>query len=374
MVFYRGAFADDWEGDYSILVFYNIAEHVFAGDIPYRDFTFEYPPIALPVFLLPRLFTSNSLHYQVPFAIEMLIFDLIGLLVIADLSRRLGRSPRIAILTYTIVAAAGGPLITERFDVAPAVLVLCAIYAFIRRWHATAWILLCIAIMLKTYPIVIAPLFAMYFVKRKEFNPLVKGIMAFGITLAIIVIPCLCLDVGGFIDSYTYHFDRGLQIESTYASVILLGSDFGLLDGEMRFDYGAWHMDTPLSDSLSHASFFIMLLVLAIVYALYTRHKKSMNNIEEDTLLINYAVLAVLAFMLTSKVLSPQYIIWIYPLIPAVAGQWRIACIMLFVNIGVLTYYIYPENYGDLLVRKSEIIYILFARNVLLLILPFGLI
>ncbi len=374
MVFFKGAFVKDMEGNDGFNIFFSYASKVFSGELPYHDFSLEYTPIALLVMTVPRLITADPLHYQIAFASQILIFDLIGLLILADMAKRLGYSLWITLAVSTIALVVSGPLITERFDLIPAILVLCALYSFSRGWNTASWITLGIATMIKTYPIVIVPLFALYLLKQKNYSSLVKGTLAFGFTLLVIIVPCLCLSPEGFYESYSYHAERGLQIESTYASVLLLGNTLGLTGGEIRFDHAAWHMDTSLGDSLADASLPIMAIILTMVYAIYAMQKQVETERSAHSRLISYSLLAILAFMVTSKVLSPQYIIWIYPLIPLITGQWRIVYWVLFILIGAMTYYIYPDHYGELLVREPRLIYILTMRNILLIVLAFILI
>ena len=40
-------------------IFFEHASKLSAAAIPYRDFVVEYPPLALPLFLLPRLMSGN---------------------------------------------------------------------------------------------------------------------------------------------------------------------------------------------------------------------------------------------------------------------------------------------------------------------------
>ena len=76
-----------------------------------------------------------------------------------------------------------------------------------------------------------------------------------------------------------------------------------------------------------------------------------------------------LAGLVASKVLSPQYLIWVLPLLPLVTGPRRGVIWGVFVTAGLLTYYIYPLHYPDLLGREPVAVVALAARNVLLLTL-----
>ncbi len=374
LMVYHYVRADIWEGDYSFSVFYGYADKMMDGRIPYKDFDSEYSPVALLLMLVPRLLTASEANYQTIFAIQMLLFDLIGLLLVADLAGRLGRSSLVAALVYTASLVTIGPIIIERFDLAPAVMVLFSLYAFLRGWHSAAWVVLGIAFLTKLYPIVIAPLFVLYLFRRGEYWRIGKGSLILLVTVAIIVIPFLCLDMGAFLHSYSYHTERGLQIESSYASVLLLGDDLGLTRIDQVFNHAAWHLEGSPSDTIADFSFLIAVVVLSAIYYLYHRGDRFVDSTLEpggNSRLLNYSLITLAGFLLTSKIFSPQFIIWLYPLVPLISGPWRFVSWAVFFLASGLTYYIYPEHYGELLVRQSKLVYTLVARNCL--ILPFGL-
>ncbi len=60
----------------------------------------------------------------------MLLLELLGLVLIYGFTRRLKQSPWAALSVYTLALLAIGPIIGERYDVMPVVMVLGAIYAF----------------------------------------------------------------------------------------------------------------------------------------------------------------------------------------------------------------------------------------------------
>lgn len=344
-------------------IFFEYASRVIYGELPYRDFFFEYPPLSLLVLLPPRLFAGDLLSYLQAFVWEMLLVDLLGLVVLAAFARSLGHSVWGTLVIYTLILLALGPLVGGRYDLLPAVLVLLALYAFHRRWNNFSWAALALATMTKLYPLVLAPLFAFPLLQGREYPRLIRGVLVFLFALGLIAAPCLWLSPDGFWHSFKYHLERGLQVESTYASFLLVGHTFGSTSPRLSFNHGAWHLSSTLADALARLSPIFMGLALLVVYLLCWRKGRATT---EEGEMVNYALLAVLAFMLTSKVLSPQFLIWLSPLVPLVRGRWRQACGPLFLLASFLTQYIFPSHYPDLIRGDPKLIDVLLWRNLLL--------
>jgi uncharacterized membrane protein len=136
-----------------------IALKILDGQVPYRDFVNEYPSLALFTFLLPALFFRAPLAYHLAFAAELLLFDLLAMALIAFVAACFKISLRRSLTVYTFVIVAVGPLITMRYDLLPAVLVLAALTSFMIGRTKTAWAVLALGVTAKLYPVIIAPLF-----------------------------------------------------------------------------------------------------------------------------------------------------------------------------------------------------------------------
>ncbi|MBT4511740.1 MAG: DUF2029 domain-containing protein [Chloroflexi bacterium] len=386
MVIFQGAFPDESEypnhaeGD-SRSLYYSYANQIFDGDLPYQDFDIEYAPLSLPLFLLPRLLAQSDLNYHIVFAAQMLIFDLVGLMVIASLTKRFGYSLWGVLTFYTIGLLALGPTVIDHFDLAASIMVLLAFYCVVRGWNSISWMMLALGTMIKIFPIVIVPIFALYLLWRKEYRDILKGGMAFAFTLIVVSIPCMIIDAGGYIDSFTYHSDRGLQAESTYSSLIFLGDFWGITTIETDFidKAGSWDMITPLADTFANIAPLIVFLSLALVYGAYTQKRWRPGQLDAEIQhknLITYSTLALIIFLITNKVFSPQYVIWLYPLIPIIAVRWKSVLIVFFAAIALATQYIFSyhydyifsDHYLDLVYyHETTAIMVLIVRNFLLI-------
>jgi uncharacterized membrane protein len=353
-----------------------IAQLMRDGQIPYHDFASEYPPLALLSFLLPGLITSNTMAYSWAFAAELMIFDMIALMVIADLASTLKISIKNALLVYTLVIVATGPILVARYDLLPAVLVLGALWSFIKGKNKLAWAAAALGFAAKLYPIIILPIFVIYQLKNRQYSRMITGGAVFlGVTL-LLSLPWIIIDAPGYWHSWTYHLERGLHSESTYGTALLTGQVLGLTTVQGALTFGSWNLSSPLADSLAKMSFYIAAAVLIVVYALYVwRMPKEPEGeltakLSESSAarLLKFTVLTVAVFLLTNKVFSAQYLAWLCPLLPLVADR-RFFAPMLFIAAAVLTQYIYPYNYNSFELGEALPVLVLTFRNLLLILM-----
>lgn len=353
-----------------------LAQKMLDGQIPYHDFASEYPPLALLSFLLPGLFLHTTLAYSWAFAAELLLFDLLVMLLIADLSSFFKISLRNALAVYTLLIIATGPILVCRYDILPAALVLLALWAFIKGRSKLAWAVAALGFAAKLYPLIILPLFVIYQLKNRQYSQLIKGGAVFIIVLLIINLPWVIIDAPGYWQSLTYHLERGLHSESTYGTVLLAGQVLGMTKVEGALTYGSWNLSSPLADSLAKMSLYISVGFLIIVYGLFTwlLKKDSEGNLmtkmyePSAAKLLQYAALAVIVFTLTNKVFSAQYLVWLCPLLPLISGGRRYIILAFFIVGAALTQFVYPYNYNGFELGESLPVFTLAVRNLLLVV------
>jgi len=388
IVIFQGAFPDNSEypnyaeGD-SRSLYFSYADRVFDGDLPYQDFDIEYTPLSLPLFLIPRVFAESDIGYHIAFAVEMLLFNLLGMWALWALSKRLEYSEITVLSIYTIGLLSLGPTVIDHFDLAAAVLVLLAIWAFISGKNTLTWVLLALGTMIKIFPVIIVPILALYLLRRKDHFKLLKGGLAFTATLVAICLPCMLINIDGFVDSFTYHSERGLQAESTYASILLLGHtwDITTIETGLVAESGSWEILSSTADFLASISPLIVLFSLALVYCVYSRREwidSSHAEGKSHSRFVTFSLLAIIVFMLSNKVFSPQYIIWLYPLVPLISGRWRVFSWAIYAAVALMTTYIFSyhydyifsDHYLDLVYDLDSVtIYVLALRNILLFLM-----
>ncbi len=339
---------------------WHTSERVLDGDRPYDDLNFEYPPLALPVIVGPAAASEGLEGYRDAFELEMLLFDL-G--VVALLALALPGPPRrvweaLGVYTFGVIAVSGvvlpdskigdAPLALSRYDLAVALLVLAAVLAREARRSALWGGLLGAATAVKAFP---ALLFGALL--RGERRPW-RAIAWAAVPLAAGAVLVIALG-DGFWSAVTYHADRELQVETLGAtplmvSHLLFGTELGVVPGA-----GGFNVAGPGAEAAQVLSFALLIGgVLLLAYECWRRRTPVM--------IASVAILAVA--VVVAPVLSPQFLLWLLPLSAAVYGLGRENVVLLaaFVMTEVML-----SNYDGVEVLSGDFVWTLAARNLLLL-------
>jgi hypothetical protein len=187
--------------------------------------------------------------------------------------------------------------------------------------------------------------------------------MALGITLW----------AGNWSSVFTYHGQRGIQIESLYATLAMIAHFVGL-PARVTHEYGAYQISNSFTPLFSRAAPFIMVLSLvAIYFSFWNAVRKSK---EPSVVMIAFSwsiTTSLLAFMVFNKVLSPQFLLWLYPLAAIIsAGMRRPAFWVTFwLLTAAASTMIFPYHYLELIELRPLAILLLAARNLLLVALAY---
>jgi uncharacterized membrane protein len=313
---------------------------VHHGLVPYRDFPVEYPPAALPIFILPSL-TSDY-----PRVLEALMAAC-GVGLIAVVARVRPAAAFYVALAPVLV----GSLILSRFDLWPALLATGALAALLERRHTLGWGLLGIAVAAKLWPLVVVPPALAWSAAHHRLRSVLAGVA----TLVVVVLPFAVIAPHGLYESVRGQADRPLQIESLGASLV---TTFG--HPAVITSHGS--QNVAGHGTLAAASSAVQLLALLALWALFAR-----GPIERDRFL-RYASASVCAFIAFGKVLSPQFLIWLVPLVPLVRGRRGLLGVSLLTAALVLTQVWFPMRYWNY-VQRFDLAGVVLARNLVLVAL-----
>lgn len=346
---FRGIYALNATG---IDLYYGYAGKILAGQLPYRDFIAEYPPLALVFFTIPRLIGKSYVAYYNVFQYQLLAFDLAALAALYVAARRAGLSPLRVLTAYTIAMLAIGPISVQQYDLIPAALTLLTLVAYLSGRHALAGVALGLGVLTKVYPILLAPLLVIDAWQRGAPRRIAVAAVAFVATCIAGMLPWLASAPSSLRVPAGYHTARGIQIESSWAAISLLARVLRLTWVEVNHSFGSFNITGPLTDALSHIATIALLASLIAAYAWY--YRRSRTDADGGLVLVSRASLIVLlAALATTKVFSPQYLIWVAPLVPLADPDRWLANLGFFVGIGLFTVFVFPFNYDALLARDT---------------------
>ena len=328
-----------------------------AGGVPYRDFAVEYPILAFPLFLIPRLFASRRDHYRRFFAVEMLIFDaMIVFLVFRRVRDAEGlRSALKRVMWYSLSLAFLWILPISRYDLAPTALAFAGAMCWNSGRGLFGGVAAGIGALMKIFPGLIA------------LPPLIsgeargRGWLGFAATLASGFALWFGLGGSGVATSLGYHLDRGLEIGSVPSNGLILWSLASGSRLSTAFRHTCSELDSPGASNVASWSTAVLGVVLVFVLIRF-RYAGMRDNLRSSGVTI-------LAFVVCSKVLSPQYVLWILPFVAVLEGRTGRRARPLFLAICVLTSLAYPWSYMGLIKFHPLAVAILTVRNVTLLVL-----
>jgi hypothetical protein len=322
LLYMRGPFG---HGD--VALYHQYAVAFWAGSPPLRSLPAEYPVLALLPFSLTLL--PPVPDYVTLFALWMLAL-LIAML--AAIARR--ESARAAEVCGVYLALGGLGTLLGRYDLVPAALTLAAWWAVRQRRFPAAYALLAAGALLKLYPAVLLPVVAIEQLRagggRKR--PVLAGWALFGGIVAAGFL--VALDPAGWLGPFTYNGGRPLQVESLPATLLWLGSLAGFPVHPNK-SFRSDNLVGPLAGPIGGLALVALVAGLAWVCWRQARGRLPFSRA---------AVVCLLVLICTGRVLSPQYLIWVLPLVAIVERDydplWLLVCL--------LTTVVFPFEYLQL--------------------------
>jgi hypothetical protein len=350
-----GPFSDTTVND--LYVYRSYADLLLAGNLPYLDFGFEYPPLAALPLGLAGVPGTGEAAYAVSFGALMGACALAG----QQLAARLAPAGRSRVLVAWLLALAPvviGASVRTHFDALPIAIALGALLALVRGRTDLGFGLLGLGTMTKLFPGLLAVVALVWLAGRGELRAAARGAAIFAAVVLAISLP---FAGSGYADSFRFHLDRPVQIESSAASVLFALGGSQVTGTNLRPDrFKSNGLDGGHADAVERIFSVLLVLALAGIVALAARRPEPRHM-----MLCGFA--ALLAFVTLGKVFSPQYVIWLAPF-SALAWVWGERAVALLAGAAiVLTHVEFPSRYFDLINARHDVIWIVGVRNALLL-------
>jgi len=322
----------------------------------FRNLPYEYPLLSIIPFSLGLI--APTAWYQVAFAIWML---LLAALIFFVLSKTRSTSAAIAFAFYLVVGNWGDA--AARFDLVPAALILGSVLLAARTKWKWAFTLLALATMFKFFPVLL--IFPFLIAQQKQYSEKWYSWhrwSALGVYCGICVMMTLLslsLNIVDTINPFLYFLNRPIQVESVPATILWLGNFWGFPIKIIQ-SYGSVNVISALSEAVSPLS--SLCLIVGLLYTFWLQWRGKLD-------IYTASLLTILIIIITGKVFSPQYLMWIAPLL-AFVGKANWKWLITWGIIGLLTTWIYPNMYNSVPLKYvpllPEFYPVVLVRNLLI--------
>ncbi|MEV5609437.1 glycosyltransferase family 87 protein [Streptomyces sp. NPDC052225] len=323
------------------------------GTFPLDDVTWQYPPAAAVAILSPALLPFLS--YASAFFLLAFLADAAVFLMLLYVAERHGKSRRGA-----WVWIAGLPLLGQtvyaRYDVMVTAIAVAALLAAARHPKA-AGVMAAIGAMLKVWP-------ALLLLGTRRGRATREAAGAAALTAGGLLL-AFTIAMPGALAFLTFQKDRGTEVESLGSLVFHVARQFGW-SGSVQLNYGSVEFLGPYVDVVSMLA--QVLTTLAFGWLLLWRFKA---RAWESGTLADAALTAVLLFTTTSRVISPQYMLWLVGLAAVCLlfpGSRMTLPVGLVLAATFVTFLEFPIWFSHVVASDSLGLFLLLVRNGLLVV------
>ena len=323
------------------------------GTFPMDDVTWQYPPGAALVMLLPGLLPWS---YLISFYVICGVLDAVAMVMLVRNGMRRGRSLAGGWI-WVVGVPLLGPTVYCRYDILVTAIAVAGLLVLLRR-PVLGGILLGLGGLIKLWPLLALAGTPRGRRTRRSWTAAAATLSALAFLLAA--------GMNGAFEFLTFQADRGIEVESLGALPIHLARLFGGWHGLVSMNYGSVELLGPWVTVISKLSVAATVTGFAWLLLWRLRARRWQPSTTYDA-----ALTALLIFTVTSRVISPQYMVWLVGLAAVCltvrgTGQKPVAVMILVATL--LTTLEFPVMFGQIVNSQPWGVAILTARNLLLLV------
>ncbi|MEV0226998.1 glycosyltransferase 87 family protein [Streptomyces sp. NPDC050704] len=270
-------------------IYHGWYEVLRTGTFPLEDVTWQYPPAAALAILSPWLLPF--LEYTSAFFVLAFVADLVAFALLLYAGRRPGKSMRGA-WVWGVGVPLLGPTVYARYDVMVTAVAVAALLAGARHPRVMG-ALVALGALLKVWP----ALLLLGATRRRTWG-------AAAVTAGAIAL-LFTISMPGAFAFLTFQRDRGTEVESLGSLVFHIARHHGW-QGEVLLNYGSVEFLGPWVGLVSTAALVLTMAVFGWLVVWRLCATRFLTHTVADA-----AFVAVLMFTTTSRVISPQYMVWL---------------------------------------------------------------
>ncbi len=350
-------------------VYEDAYRHMAAGDLPYRDFALEYPPLAAGLFWVAGVLPGA---YGPAFSFLMLIALVLTVVPVTLTARALGlglsRQVAAGLITACLPVLLGG-LVETRFDLVLAALIAWMLWAVVTDRMTTAWVLLALAVLVKLVPLAFIPVLAIVHMRRHGRSDTWRGALTGGALVVVVALPLALIAPSGLWDSIAYHLDRPLQLEATGAAYLM---GMRLLAGTpltVDSSFGSQGLQGGVPDLMALISVIVLVALVVAIALTVLRILPAGRGLDDPAIFVAGIAATGIALLVAGKVLSPQFLVWIVPAAVLVRGRFGWASAIVTAVALLLTHAYFPGAYWGLVALRPSEMALLIVRDAVLIAL-----
>jgi uncharacterized membrane protein len=318
----------NWTGDkqYTHMCYSDVVplwsdERLDVGAVPYRDTTVEYPVLTGGFMWFTAILTgavhaveSDWSQLVIFGVLTALLLGLCGLVVTAATAQTAVGRP------YDAALFALSPLLVihafSNWDLLAMALTSSALWAWARRKPVLAGVLIGLGAAAKLYPALLLVALVILALRTRRWASTMWTIAAAGLAWLAVNVPVAAAYYHGWSVFYTFSESRAAERSSLWA-IVRTATNGSFSDNDAPY----W---VPPGAAVAAALIVALAVVVWIGVSAPVKPR-----------LAQLAFLVVLAFLLTTKVWSPQYSLWLVPLLALARPRWRLALVWQFTEIAV---------------------------------------
>ena len=357
-----------------VVMYYDYYRKFSYGLIPYFHFDFEYQPLSFLLIITSGIFANHHdiTSYYFSYVALMLLFDVLNIYLCIKICKKYAMSQQsinFMIIIYSLLGLVFFKILYHRLDIVVASFILLSIYLLLKGRDKSLFINSYAGFFYKIIPTFNLPA-AIIVLNSPGNNFYYRVFQQSFYFLLIVILTMLGLELvaNEYIYSILHHANRGIQMESLYGSIILFTD---LITGHIsHIDdiYGAFHVRSTLF--FEYIAKYLGFFILALFH-LYLARLGAQKKLQRSDFL-TISLLVFLLFISFQRVLSPQFLIWILPLLAIYLSINRLhKDLMIWCLIYLLSALIFYPHYGSLINQEPILINLLLIRNLLLIYMSF---
>lgn len=307
---------------------------VVNGQIPYLDFAFDYPPLALiPILLamIPAMLTMNQYVFVYSFQALMVICDICTALCVYFIGLKIYNEKK-AFLAALIYSAAFSTayFVLTKYDAFPTSLLMITVLFTIYGMNVRGYLADIAGALAKIYPFIALPFIVLYNAKKTSLKEEIGQVLKIFIPLFLLVaLPILVLKPA----ILSQYFSASLVRSTIYVNTPTY-TVFSVFHGLLSID-----IDVSLISNIMYVFMGIALILLVFIAG-----KKGKIT---EIFLLKLILLSIFSIVFFMKYHSPQYIVWYTPFVCLLVTD-RLYAIVLFFIAQIITFIEFPLLFGIL--------------------------